>query len=124
MEQTPRLAIAQIQRLPEWPEYKLKRQVSFVFSWDGVNHVAQVDLTTTGLTFGERWWFQCRCGGRVAFLHFVDGKLLCRGCGNLLYMSQAWPDARWRKETGRPLLRAARAAVRHRGDRAQQSLSM
>ena len=110
VEHTPRVSIAQIQRLAAWPEYKRQRRAAFVFSWDGVNHVAEVALTATALTFGRRWWFRCGCGRRAGFLHLVDGELLCRACGGLLYQAQAWPACAWRREIGRPMLRAMRRA--------------
>jgi hypothetical protein len=56
----------------------------------------RVPLTWTACALGgQRPWFRCSCGRRVAILYAVGGGLFCRRCCGLAYESQRErPDLR------------------------------
>jgi hypothetical protein len=108
VEDTPRLSVSQLKALPSWPEIKTEEHVSI--SLDG--QLVELELTSDSATYGERWWFVCpqpRCHSRRRHLFLADGELMCRRCGKLQYLEHAWPDSIWRREIGRPVLRAHRS---------------
>jgi hypothetical protein len=94
---------------PQWLEMRqAKRMQVALVTETGDSITLETALTTDRTSFGERWWFQCHCGARRKFLHLRAGELQCRRCHRLLYLQQRLPQTRWRDETGRVLLKAAR----------------
>lgn len=58
---------------------------------DSRNKPHLITITPTQCYFGGvRWWFLCpssQCGRRVRDLFLLSGRVLCRHCNNLTYLS-------------------------------------
>ena len=108
VEDVPRLDIKQLKGLPHWPGIRKAKRVVLSLANGATARRVEIALTVDATALGERWWFQCLCGSRRKFLYLRDGHLRCRRCQQLLYIQQRLPQTRWREETGRPLLKAAR----------------
>jgi hypothetical protein len=110
LEQTPRLALKQLQRLESWDEIAQARKITITTGDDGSQVFSEIDLVTDRVPLGRRYWMSCPkgCGGKFQHLYLIDGQLQCRKCAHLLYWSQALPDSSWRAEVARPILKAVR----------------
>ena len=110
VEHTPRLSIGQVRACPLWSKFQDTGEAIVVLEVNGrQDAVVVAGLTADETNLGTRWWLSCPlCGSRRRYLHLVDGELMCRPCGGLLYQEQTWPASRWRVDVGRPTLRAWR----------------
>lgn len=106
VEDLPRLDVAQIRALPEWPRIRAAGEVSIVI---GQGPAQTVRLASDDTIWGTRWWWCCpACSRRKKHLFLVEGKLACRRCHRALYFQQALPGCRWRRDTAIPALQLTR----------------
>jgi len=127
VEDQPCFSIKQLQALEEWPLWAEKKAAKIAVVLDGTMFHASVQLDSTALNFGWRWWVICpSCAARRYTLLGVGTRICCRGCAGgkgkgLLYLQQSW-DRRYREELGLPILKAWRQLQR-REDPVSSSLS-
>jgi len=108
VEDTPRFSVQELKKLTAWPEFVESRMATVVVDLDGSKVACAIELVTDQ---GTRWWLACPgCGRRRLHLYVVNGEVTCRCCAGLVYLVQSWPDSRWRREVGIPLLRTIRQA--------------
>jgi hypothetical protein len=106
LEHTPRFGVQELKKLAAWPRFMDSGVAKVVLDVDGHQIARDIELMTDEASLGIRWWISCPdCGGRRLHLYVVNGEVTCRCCAGLLYLQQSWPDSRWRREVGIPLLR-------------------
>lgn len=118
LELVPRVAVAELRSLPEWPEMRARRTAIIGIAVHGCLHRFEVRLKSCRITFGTRWSMRCpecagkRRAGRLHLYWFQD-RLRCRECllegHRVCYLRHTWPESRWRR-SGRTLLAGARRA--------------
>jgi len=109
VEDLPRLDVADLKGAQDWLEIAAKG-TAMVHLQDGDRIInCNLTLLQDKTPFGSRAWFACpACGARRKHLLVAEGKLACRACLGAYYRRHAWPDSTWRREVGRPVLRAWR----------------
>lgn len=107
VEDLPRLDVSDFKGLPMWPEVEANREATIHMHTGDAVIVVELSFLTDTTVFGTRYWLACpSCGDKRKHLYLEDGRLACRACLGALYRREAWPDSTWRREVGRPALRA------------------
>jgi len=113
IEDTPRLALAQLKALTFWPRIREAGWVRVRLELDGVDVSARIEIQFDRTPFGARAWLKCPiCGSRRVHLYLKENGLGCRGCLRGLYFEQALAASHWKHEIAVPALRAFRRCPR------------
>ena len=90
VEHLPRLDVADLKSLPEWPAMKIQGTAQLHIQNHGTVLTCKLNLVADKATFGPRMWFECpQCGARRKHLLFADSTLGCRSCLGAHYIRHA-----------------------------------